>query len=451
MSLLVVGLSHRTASLDVLERAALDAASARALVAELVDGPHVSEAVVLSTCNRVEIHCDVTRFHGGVADVGAALCRRIGAPLEVLGDQLYVHYEDAAVEHLFSVACGLDSMAVGESQILGQLRLALRELQADGGAGGALDALLQQALRVGKRAHSETGLDAAGGSLVEASLRRAGDVLGDLASARALVVGAGAMSALVATTLHRAGVGERSGGLVVANRTAERAVRLATAVAGRATDLADLAGEVAAADLVVSCTGSVGHVLDAATVSAALGARAGRPLVLVDLALPRDVDPAVADLPGVVLVGLEVLGADLAGADAGADLRAVRQIVAGEVAAWTAARRAAEVAPTVVALRAQARHVAEVELRRLEQRTRGLDPALRAEVERTVHRIVDKLLHTPTVRVKELAEEPQGAEYAAALRTLFDLDLDVTAAARVGETPLSGTVAGAVGHVGGAA
>ena len=183
--------------------------------------------------------------------------------------------------------------------------------------------------------------------------------------------------------------------------------------------------------------------------SAALASRAGRPLVLVDLALPRDVDPAVADLPGVVLVGLEALGADLAGADAGADLRAVRQIVAEEVAAWTAARRAAEVAPTVVALRAQARHVAEVELRRLEQRTRGLEPALRAEVERTVHRIVDKLLHTPTVRVKELAEEPEGAEYAAALRALFDLD--VTAAARVGDTPLSGTVAGAVGHVGGAA
>ncbi|PPK93500.1 glutamyl-tRNA reductase [Kineococcus xinjiangensis] len=443
MSLLVVGLSHRTASLDVLERAAFDAAGARTLVAELLAGSHVGEAVVLSTCNRVEVHCDVTRFHGGVADVGAALCRRIGAPLEELGDQLYVHYEDAAVEHLFSVACGLDSMAVGESQILGQLRAALRQLQADGGAGGALDALLQQALRVGKRAHTETGLDAAGGSLVEASLSRARDVLGDLGTARAVVVGAGAMSALVATTLHRAGVGSASGGLVVANRTAERAERLAAAVAGRAADLADLTAEVAAADLVVSCTGAVGHVLDAATVSAGLPGRDGRPLVLVDLALPRDIDPAVAELPGVHLVGLEALGADLAGAGIGADLRSVRQIVAEEVAAYAAARRAADVAPTVVALRAQARHVAEVELRRLEQRTRGLDPVLRAEVERTVHRIVDKLLHTPTVRVKELAEEPDGAGYAAALRALFDLD--VTAVARVGEAPLSGTVADAVG------
>ena len=443
MSLLVVGLSHRTASLDVLERAAVDGAAARDLVDELTAGPHVSEAVVLSTCNRVEVLADATRFHGGVAEVGAALCRRIGASLDELGDQLYVHYEDAAVEHLFSVACGLDSMAVGESQILGQLRAALRQLQAEGGAGGALDALLQQALRVGKRAHAETGLDAAGGSLVEASLARAAQVLGDLSTARALVVGAGAMSALVATTLHRAGVGAAGGGLVVANRTAERAARLATAVGGRATDLADLAGEVAAADLVVSCTGAVGHVLDAATVAAATTGRGGRPLVLVDLALPRDVDPAAAELPGVHLVGLELLGSDLAGAGTGADLRSVREIVAGEVAAWGAARRAAEVAPTVVALRAQARHVADVELRRLEQRTRGLDPALRAEVERTVHRIVDKLLHTPTVRVKELAEEPEGAGYAAALRALFDLD--VSAVARVGESPLSGTVAGAVG------
>ncbi|WP_345713183.1 glutamyl-tRNA reductase, partial [Kineococcus glutinatus] len=351
MTLLVVGLSHRTASLDLLERAALDEETGARLVGELLDGPHVSEAVVLSTCNRVEVYCDVTRFHGGVADVGAALGRRIGAPLEVLGDQLYVHYEDAAVEHLFSVACGLDSMAVGESQILGQLRLALRRLQDSGAGGGALDQVLQQALRVGKRAHSETGLDAAGGSLVDAALRHAAAVLGDLAGTRALVVGAGAMSALVATTLHRRGVGVPAegaaegtacgsgGGIVVANRTPERAERLAGAVGGRATGLGSLADEVTAADLVVSCTGSVGHVLDAALVAAALARRPGRPLVLVDLALPRDVAPEVAGLPGAHLVGLEVLGRDLDGAAAGGDLRSVRQIIAEEVAAHAAARR----------------------------------------------------------------------------------------------------------------
>ena len=442
MALMVVGLSHRTAGLEVLERAAFDEAAAARTVAELTASPHVEEAFVLSTCNRVELYCEVTRFHGAVADIGDALCRRIGIPVDDLGDQLYVHYEDAGVEHLFRVACGLDSMAVGESQILGQLRVALRELHTAGEAGGALDRLLQSALRVGKRAHSETSLDAAGASLVDAAMARAQGVVGPLTGRRALVVGAGAMSALVATTLGRAGLE-----VVVANRSPERARRLAAAVGGRAVGLEALRAEVAAADVVVSCTGAVGHVLDVAVVASALLDRPARPLFLADLALPRDVDPDVATLPGASLVDLEGLGADLAGSAVAADLRAVRTIVAEEVAAHAASLRAADVAPTVVALRAQARHVVDTEMRRLAGRV-DLDDATRAEVDRAVHRIVEKLLHTPTVRVKELAGGPGGVGYAAALRALFDLE--VTSAGRTalpGDAPLSGTVADAVGRV----
>ncbi|GAB3456050.1 glutamyl-tRNA reductase [Kineococcus endophyticus] len=445
MALMVVGLSHRTASLGVLERASFDAAAAGEVVASLSASPHVDEVFVLSTCNRVELYCDVTRFHGGVADVGDALCRRIGLGVDELGEQLYVHYEDAGVEHLFRVACGLDSMAVGESQILGQLRLALRDLHERGLAGGTLDRLLQNALRVGKRAHSETRLDAAGASLVDAAMTRAAAVVGgELAGRRALVVGAGAMSALVATTFARAGLD-----VVVANRTPDRAQRLAAAIGGRAVGLEDLRAEVAAADLVASCTGAVGHVLDVATVASALLDRPERPLFVADLALPRDVAPDVATLRGVHLADLEALGTDLASTAVADDLRSVRAIVAEEVAAHAASLRAADVAPTVVALRAQARHVVDVEMRRLTSRV-DLDDAARAEVDRTVHRIVEKLLHTPTVRVKELAESPGGVGYAAALRALFDLEVGPDRArggALPGDAPLSGTVADAVGRV----
>ncbi|WP_369054939.1 glutamyl-tRNA reductase [Kineococcus terrestris] len=442
MALLVVGMSHRTASLEVLERATIDPEAVPRVVAELTASPHVEEAFVLSTCNRVELYCDVSRFHGGVADVGALLGRRVGVPLEDLGDQMYVHYEDAGVEHLFRVACGLDSMAVGESQILGQLRGALRDLHTGDGAGGQLDRLLQHALRVGKRAHSETTLDAAGASLVDAALARAHEAVGGLDGRRVLVVGAGAMSALVATTVARL---VPTAEVVVANRTPERAERLAAAVGGRAVGLDALRREVAAADLVLSCTGAVGHVLDVALVASALLDRPQRPLFLADLALPRDVDPEVATLPGAHLADLEVLGADLAGTAVSDDLRAVRAIVAEEVAAHAASLRAADVAPTVVALRAQARHVVDAEMARLAGRV-DLAEDVRAEVDRTVHRIVEKLLHTPTVRVKELSAAPGGGGYAAALRALFDLEVGAAGGAR-GDAPLSGTVAEAVGRV----
>ena len=425
MSVLVVGLSHRSASLELLERSAVDAAGARALALRLHAGEHVDEAVVLATCNRLEVYAEVSAFHGGVADVGTALAELAGIALPEMTDHLYVHYADHAVAHLFSVASGLDSMAVGESQVLGQVRLALRRAQDDGTAGRVLDQLLQQALRVGKRSHAETGLDRAGHSLVEAGLAHAGD----LTRARALVVGAGSMSALAATTLQRLGAAT----ITIANRTPDRAARLAEAVGGQALaldDVASLTDAVADADVVVSCTGSVGYVLDETLVRAARAQRGlagggdAAPQLVVDLALPRDVAPSVAGLEGVRVVGLAELGAQLAGAEVGADIDAARAIVAAEVEAYLAEQRAAEVAPTVVALRAAAREVVDAELFRLRARLgAALDERIEAEVERCVNRVVDKLLHAPTVRVKSLAAaEPGGASYAAALRELFGLD-----------------------------
>jgi glutamyl-tRNA reductase len=428
MSLLVIGVSHRTAALSLLERVALDAAAAQEVSARARAGEHVGEVLTLATCNRVELYADVATFHGGLADLGSALASATGVPLEDLTEHLYVHYEDRAVAHLFTVVCGLDSMAVGEGQILGQVRQALRAAQGSGDAGRVLGDLLQQALRVGKRAHSETGIDTAGRSIVEVGIDSAATALGlgtdELADVEALVIGAGSMSALVGTMLHRAGVTR----LTIANRTQAHAARLAGELGATAIGLEALEPALARADLVVSCTGSVGHVLETADVVAAQTARDGRPQVYVDLALPRDVDPAAAQLPGITLVDLESIGRAIETSPGGGPgglpsaVAAVRDLVAGEVADYLVRRRAESVAPTVVALRARAAEVVAAELSRLEQRRPDLDPQVREELRRTVNRVVDKLLHAPTVRVKELSGVAEPADYAAALRDLFDLD-----------------------------
>ncbi|PWJ53263.1 glutamyl-tRNA reductase [Quadrisphaera granulorum] len=434
MSLLFVGMSHRTAPISLLERAALDAEGARALARDLCGGT-VLEAAVLATCNRVEVYAVVPSFHLGVQDLSGALAQRSGLPLAELAESLIFAYGDRAVEHLFNVSAGLDSMALGESQVLGQVRTSLRRGQEDGTVGRVLDQLVQRALRVGKRVHSETGLDKAGRSLVEAALEGAESVVGPLADARALVIGAGSMSALAATTLQRLGVGS----IAVANRTPARAERLAAAVGGTWLGLDDdaaLRAVLATADVVVSCTGAVGTVLDAADIAAARAERSvdgeAAPQLLVDLALPHDVDLAAGDLPGVELVGLDALrrrlaegpGDDPALSGVAGSVSAARAVVADEVAGYLGEQRAAAVAPTVAALRSLARDVVEGEVARLRGRLGPeVDPRVVAEAELAVHRVTEKLLHTPTVRVKALAADgADGAGYAAVLRELFDLD-----------------------------
>ncbi len=420
MSVLVVGLSHRSAPIELLERTMLAPVEAEQLSAELCRGDHVSEAVCLVTCNRLEVYADVSKFHGGVAEIGTALAKITGVELTELTEHLYVHYEGAAVSHLFRVACGLDSMAVGEAQILGQVRSALRAAQTTGSAGRTIGHLVQNALRVGKRAHTETRLDRAGPTLVEAGLTRAGQVLGPLPGVSVLVLGAGAMSGLAVATAHRAGAGAIS----VCSRTLGRADRLAASVDGTPVPLEQLPAALIEADLVIACAGSTGYLVTTRAVQSAQSERraAGRPhQVFVDLALPRDVDPAVGRLTGVTVFDLEQLGRDLSELGLSEDLADVRSLVADEVALYLADLRAKEVAPTVVALRAMARSVVETELSRLESRIGRVEPGVLAEVEQTVHRVVEKLLHQPTVRVKELAAEPGGDSYAEALRLLFNL------------------------------
>ncbi|MFJ9345433.1 glutamyl-tRNA reductase [Streptomyces sp. NPDC101237] len=548
MSLLVVGLSHRSAPVSVLERAALTTDAQVKLVQDTVAAEPATEAAVLATCNRIELYADVDKFHAGVAELSTLLAQHSGVGLEELTPYLYVHYEDRAVHHLFSVACGLDSMVVGEGQILGQLKDSLALAQDLHSAGRLMNDLFQQGLRVGKRAHSETGIDRAGQSLVTfglAQLAAGTDVETWAKGRKALVIGAGSMSSLAAATLARAGVAE----IVVANRTYDRAARLAqilnesddTDVVARAVPMDSVPGELTRADIAVSCTGATGLVLTADVIADAVEGRTGAPvaeisddrpahgtpkpavgtvgndencpldltaeqsgfsvmgeaavagmgaaeleqhaawvdngtvdireagrrtpeadaelidalaataarigripelrrpepvaglvrpapeLFLLDLAMPRDIDAAAHRLSGVRLVDIESLAEASADAPMAADVDQVRRIVADEVTAFGAAQRAAHITPTVVALRTMAADVMAGEIARLDGRLPDLDERQRGEIRQAVHRVVDKLLHAPTVRVKQLAAEPGGAGYADALRTLFDLDPETVA------------------------
>jgi glutamyl-tRNA reductase len=448
MSVLVVGLSHRSAPVEVLERAAVVLDELPKLLDEVLGGPHVSEVMLLTTCNRVEVYAVVDAFHGGLADVSDVLSRHTGMTLSELTEHVYVHYSAAAVQHLFAVAAGLDSMVVGEAQILGQLRSAYATADEVGTVGRVLHELAQQALRVGKRVHASTGIDSAGASVVSEALTDAAIALGTgdrgagLAGRRAVVVGAGAMGGLAAAHLRRSAAVE----VVVLNRTPERAARLAalTAAAGlpaRSGGLDGLADEIGAADVVIACTGAVGVVISQETLAAAMAARAGRPLVVCDLGLPRDVDPSAAGLPGVTLIDLAALQRRLGDGESGAAVTAAQELVAEEAQAYLAAQRSAEVTPTVTALRRRASEVIDGELLRLDSRLPELPDRVREEFARSVRRVVDKLLHTPTVQVKRLAGGPDGDSYAAALRALFELDPQTSAAVAIQR---SGDVLGAL-------
>ncbi len=453
MSLLVIGLSHHTAPLAVLEALSERPDRAEAIAASVLGSATASEAVVLSTCNRLEVYAEVSAFHPAVAAIGEALALAAGiessapfvepetdaargvetadeqrdpiealaARAQALADHLYVRFDDAAVAHTFTVACGLDSMAVGEAQVLGQMRDALGDAQARDQVGESLNSLFQQALRVGKRAHAETDIDQHSVSLVQIALEQARDVLGPLDTRSAAVVGAGGMSGLAAATARREGVGA----LTVVNRTFERATRLAASTQGEARPWSELADVLAASDLVITCTGAVGHVITAEMLAASAARRGGRPQVVVDLALPRDVEPVEtwgSNVPSVSLVDLQGLGHLLEGRADTTQVIQVRDLVTGEVADYLTRRMEKAVGPTVAALRARAASLVATEMERLDQRLPGLDEATRAEVAHAVHRIVETLLHTPTRRVKEFAMEGSGDDYAAALRELFDLE-----------------------------
>jgi glutamyl-tRNA reductase len=423
VSVLVVGVSHNTAPVAVLERLTLDADGVDKLMHAVAECEHVLEATVLATCNRIEIYAEVDRFHGSVESVSRLLCELADEAPEDVVPHLYVHYDDGAVSHLFRVATGLDSMVVGEGQILGQTRQALRLGQEAGTVGPALNVLFQQGLRVGKRTHAETDIDHAAPSLVTLALDQAAAVVGDLAGLRVLVVGAGSMAGLAVATASGLGAAD----IVVASRTEAHARRLADQYDARTVPLGSVQEAIASTDVLISCTGATGVVLPLAVVAAARADAEG-PLAVIDLALPHDVDPSVAELPGVALFNLAGLAEVVNEGEGADDVAAVRDIVTEEVAAFLAARASATVTPTVVALRTMATGIVDTEMQRLGSRLPDLDPAVLSEIELAVRRVADKLLHQPTVRVKELANETGTVSYATALAELFSLDPEAVSA-----------------------
>nr|WP_205267496.1 glutamyl-tRNA reductase [Mycolicibacterium sphagni] len=441
---MLFGVSHRSAPVSVLEQLSTDESDQVKIVDELLQSPLVTEAMVLSTCNRVEVYAVVDAFHGGLSAIGQVLAEHSGMSMGDLTKYAYVRYSEAAVEHLFAVTSGLDSAVIGEQQVLGQVRRAYATAETNKTVGRILHDLAQRALSVGKRVHSETAIDAAGASVVSVALDIAASRLDGLGGRTATVVGAGSMGGLSVAHLLRAGITH----IDVVNRSLPRAERLAESIrqhgaTAQALTLEHLPTALAAADVVVSCTGAVRPVVSLADVHHALaGTRRDEtapPLVLCDLGMPRDVDPAVAGLPGVSVIDMDRVQREPSARAAAADADAARQIVAAEVASYLAGQRMSEVTPTVTALRQRAADVVEAELLRLDNRLPGLDDSQRDEVARTVRRVVDKLLHAPTVRVKQLASAPGGDTYAEALRELFELDPQAVDAVAAGELPLPTT------------
>ena len=438
MSVLLFGVSHRSAPVSVLEQLSTGESDQAKIVDQLLQSELVTEAMILSTCNRVEVYAVVEAFHGGLSVVGQVLSEHSAMSLGDLTKYAYVRYAEAAVEHLFAVASGLDSAVIGEQQVLGQVRRSYAAAEANQAVGRTLHELSQRALSVGKRVHSETGIDAAGASVVSVALSMADGKLSGLAGRTATIVGAGSMGALAAAHLMRAGIGR----VHVVNRSLPRAERLAQnlieqGVEASASSLDDLAGVLVDTDVVVSCTGAVRPVVSLADAHRGLAGRSeNRQLVICDLGMPRDVDPAIAGLPGILMVDMDRIQREPSARAAAADAEAARAIVAAEVANYLAGQRMAEVTPTVTALRQRAADVVEAELLRLDNRLPGLDSTHRDEVARTVRRVVDKLLHAPTVRVKQLAGAPGGDSYAEALRELFELDPQAVDAVAGGELPL---------------
>ena len=419
MSVVVVGLSHRTVALDLLERMTVTPERLPKALGDLVAREFVSEAVILSTCHRVEIYAVAERFHGAVQDIRHFLSELAFVAPEDFSDDLYTYYDDAAAAHLFVVAAGLDSVVLGESQILGQVRDAWEKARAEGAAGSRLSALFRHALEVGKRARTESAISRGVTSMSQAAVAMATDRLGSLAGKRIVVVGAGEMSEGMASAVEPAATAD----VVVANRTRERAESLADRVGGRAVPLDHLPHALRQADVLLTSTGSPTVVVDEAALAEVIEARAGRPLLIVDLGMPRDVDPAVGRLAGVTLLDLADLRAFVG---AGVDERRnevvrVRGIVADEVARFVAHTAARTVAPTITALRQQAEQVRTGELDRYRSRLEGLDDRQRQAVDALTRSLLAKLLHEPTVRLKDAAGSAQGQRLADSLRELFDL------------------------------
>jgi glutamyl-tRNA reductase len=418
MTIVCLSLSHRLVPAEVLEKLVVPASELGEVLARLHAVPGIDEVVVLSTCNRVEVYAAVSGPAGRVTGAVAGLVGARGRiPAGEVLAMARTRVGGAAAEHLFSVACGLDSMAVGEDQIVAQVKAAARTAAAARTTGPAVSGLIDAALRASKRARTQTTISTEGISLARAGLALAAAHLGGLAARDAVVIGTGSTGKLVARLLREAGVGRLS----VASRSQVRAAEVAAAVGGRPLRAADVPAALARADLLVTATGAAAPVVAAGPVRTARAQADGQRLFVLDLGMPPDVEPAVGRLAGVTLADLTVLGRHLSGRATPSQIPQARAIAAAEAAAYTGRQDQATAAPVIAAMHAQIRQLADAELARLHERLPDLSEHQRAETAATVHRILRKILHRPTVRAKEFSSSPEGRLYLDALQQLFDL------------------------------
>ena len=418
MSIVVIGVSHRTAPIELLERVSIAGPDLGKAITGLVSRANIREAAVLSTCNRTEVFAVAERFHGAYADIRDFFCELAGLQPDELHPHLYSQHDDAAVSHLFEVAAGLDSVVLGESEILGQVRGAWEVAQSEGGSKATLNLLFRHAIETGKRARTETSIGKHTASVSHAAVEMANERLGSLAGRRVLVVGAGDMGEGVAVALVGAGATD----ITVTNRTQERALRLATRVGGTVVPFEELGVALRSADVLLTCSGAGSIIIDRELVTAS---RHGvtEPLLVVDIAVPRDVAADVEHAPHVTLLNLDHLrdwaARGLAMRAAEADR--VRSIVAEEVERFSMEATARQAAPLVALLHEKAEAVRATELERFSNRLASLDAAQRDAVDAVTKGIVAKFLHQMSVRLKDDAGTPQGERNAAAVRDLFDL------------------------------
>ncbi len=417
MSLLVVGCNHHSADLALLERLAVPSEELPKALAALTGLQHVAEAVVLSTCNRVEVYAHVTRFHPGLQEIRGWLAERGDVHPQDLDELQYSYHDDRAAAHLFSVAAGLDSMVVGERQIAVQVKQAMEAAREEGAARRMLQRVFRQSVRVGRRVRRETAISAGAASMVTVGLDAVVDRLdGPLAGRRVAIIGAGKIGALTADRVAELEVAH----VDVWNRSTDKARRLADRVDGHVVTAGDLAPTIAAADVVVCTTGAPQPIIDAELVRRAMAGRAA-PLVLLDLAVPRNVARDCAEVPGVEVVDIEDVRDTADRGLTGEVVTEARTIVEQEAERFLTWTRAAAVEPTIRAMRSHAESVRQAELERLAGRLSGLDERERATVEALTRGILNTLLHEPTVRLKALADGDGAEVHVDALQDLFDL------------------------------
>ena len=415
MPILALGVSHRRATVELLERLAFADEDLTKAYRRAIDDPAIEEAVILSTCNRVEIYGTVPNYHAGFQALKRLLCESRGVDESEIAEPLYSHYELEAVEHAFSVASGLDSMVLGEPQVLSQVRAALKRAEAEGAARSSMTGLFHAAARTGRRVRTETGVGAAPDAFVAAGADLATETLGTLEGTSAIVVGAGQMSALAVKHLRARGVGT----ITIVNRSVERARALAERTSSDHAGLDALPEMLADSDLIVSATGAAGVVVPTSAFD-----RVARPLFALDLAVPRDIEASAASLANVTLVDVDGLKEELSvrAAEAAADIERAHAIVADEVHRFTLRRRSERLAPLIHALRQRGEDVIAAELERFRSDLSSLTEDEREAVEALARGIVAKLLHEPIVRLKELSGPGAQDAHAKLLAELFAID-----------------------------